>query len=251
MNREKAISTEQSDSIKTNSAWRLPESGLLMDKNDNNEVKAFRSHVQPKMNERGTCAESGGEINCGGKFQPWLTYGATGFAIQGLPRRKGPRPVTLRGPLHIQCNGYGDPKHLEELTTAALSWPYVETHAPDNNDSNTIPLRLEETAGGYNFATFISPREFARVLIGAPTIYLALPLVYAHWAIVRGWGEPHFLSSHGLMPPGALVVYTPRDQHELSICYSLFLAAYTAACKLSSVAGDVNPALQSAVSSQE
>ena len=68
-------------------------------------------------------------------------------------------------------------------------------------------------------AAFITPREFARVLLGAPTIYLALPLVCAHWAIVRGWAEPHYLCSHGLMPAGALVVYTPRDQHELSICY--------------------------------
>jgi hypothetical protein len=33
-------------------------------------------------------------------------------------------------------------------------------------------------------------REFARVLLGAPTIYLALPLVLAHWAIVRGGFKP-------------------------------------------------------------
>lgn len=116
----------------------------------------------------------------------------------------------------------------------------METSLPDGNSSNTIPLRLQETAARYNFAAFISPGEFARVLLGAPTIYLALPLVCAHWAIVRGWAEPHYLCYHGLMPPGALVVYTPRDQRELSTCYSLFLAAYTAASELSPRAGDVN-----------
>ena len=198
-----------------------------------------------KMNDVATRAESGGDIDCGYEPPPPLRYGATGFAFQDLPRRKGPRPATLRGPLHIQCNGHGDRQHLDELTTAVLSWPYVESTLPNDNCSNTVPLRLEETAAGYNFAAFISPREFARVLLGAPTIYLALPLVCAHWAIVRGWAEPHYLCSYGLMPPGVLVAYTPRDQHELSICYSLFLAAYTAPSNLSNVtkrqhAGDLN-----------
>jgi hypothetical protein len=186
----------------------------------------------------GTRTQSGGDIDCG--YEP--------FAFQDLPRRKGPRPATLRAPLHIQCNGYGDRQHLDELTAAVFSWPYVERNPPLSNPSNTLPIRLEETAAGNDFAAFITPREFARVLLGAPTIYLALPLVCAHWAIVRGWAEPHYLCSRGLMPAGALVVYTPRDQHELSICYSLFLAAYTAASKLSNGtkrqrAGDVNPAI--------
>ncbi|MBV8215160.1 MAG: hypothetical protein JOZ08_18285 [Verrucomicrobia bacterium] len=164
---------------------------------------------------------------------------ATGSDFYDLPRRTGLRPRTLRGPLHIQCDEHGDPHHLDQLTNTVLSWPYVEKNLPNGRSSNTIPLRLEETAAGYNFAAFTSPREFGRVLTGAPTIYMALPLVCAHWAIVRGWAEPHFLSSHGLMPPGALVVYTPRDEHESSVCYSLFVAAYTAASNLSSSAREV------------
>jgi hypothetical protein len=75
----------------------------------------------------------------------------------------------------------------------------------------------------------MSAREFARVLLGAPTIYLALPLVCAHWAIVRGWAEPHYLGSVGLLPAGTVVVYTPKNREELAICYSLFFAAYHSA----------------------
>jgi hypothetical protein len=210
MNREQTIFTKHSARITNDSRDLLP---------------------HRPMNNRGNRAESRGDLHCGCEPPPPLRNGATGFASQDLPSRKGPRPTTLRGPLHIQCNGHGDPQHLSKLTSAVLNWPYVETNLSDNNSSHTIPLRLEESVTGYNFAAFISPREFARVLLGAPTIYLALPLVYAHWTIVRGWGEPHYLCSHGLMPPGALVIYTPRDQHELSICYSLFLAAYTAAAK--------------------
>jgi hypothetical protein len=171
------------------------------------------------MNVIATLAQPGGEIDCASKP----------FAFQDLPRRNGLRPATLRGPLHIQCNGYGDRQHLDELTAEVFSWPYLERNPSLFNPSNTLPIRLEETAAGNDFAAFITPREFARVLLGAPTIYLALPLVDAHWAIVRGWAEPHYLCSQGLMPAGVLVLYTPRDQHELSICYSLFFAAYTAA----------------------
>lgn len=43
-------------------------------------------------------------------------------------------------------------------------------------------------------------REFARVPLRAPTIYLALPFICAHWAILRRWAEPHYLASYGLMP---------------------------------------------------
>jgi hypothetical protein len=62
-------------------------------------------------------------------------------------------------------------------------------------------------------------------------MYLALPLVSAHWAIVRGWAEPHYLGSFGLMPAGTVVLYTPRDRAELEVCCGLFSDTYQWACK--------------------
>jgi hypothetical protein len=149
--------------------------------------------------------------------------------LQDLPARKGSRPKTLRGPLHIQCSGHGDRKYIDQLVKDVLSWPHIEALAHSGNLPTAIPFRFEEKAATLDSAPFISAREFARVLLGAPTIYLALPLVCAHWAIVKGWAEPHYLSSFGLMPPGAVVVYAPKDRVELSICYALFHAAYHSA----------------------
>jgi hypothetical protein len=40
------------------------------------------------------------------------------------------------------------------------------------------------------------------------------------------------------MPAGTVVVYTPRDPEELSVCYFLFAEAYHFACNLS-----IGPAL--------
>ena len=154
--------------------------------------------------------------------------------LRDLPPRKGSRPKTLRGPLHIQCSGHGNRKYIDQLVKDALSWPYVEALPDPNNLPTAIPIRFEESAATLDSTPFITAREFARVLLGAPTIYLALPLVCAHWAIVRGWAEPHYLSSFGLMPAGAVVVYTPTDREELSVCYALFHAAYHSALAMNS-----------------
>ena len=148
----------------------------------------------------------------------------------GLPQRRGAKPRTLRGPLHIQCNGHGDPRYLNQLVDEVLTWPHIES-APSGDRQKTVPIRLNGIAAAGDPSAFISGREFARVLLKAPTIYLALPFEAAHWAVFRGWTEPHYLRSYGLMPVSASVLYTPRDEEELEVCYSLFSESYRFACK--------------------
>ena len=150
--------------------------------------------------------------------------------LDGLPTRKGTRPQTIRGPLHIQCNGYGDSGYIKQLVDQVLTWPHIESSPPPVSPPDTIRMRLAEMAATDKPSTFLTAREFGRVLLGAPTIYLALPLVCAHWAIVRGWSEPHYLATFGLMPAGAVVVYTPRDEQELAVCHLLFSHSYRFAC---------------------
>src|SRR3984893_16579341 len=138
----------------------------------------------------------------------------TPVSSSALPRRSGLRPKTIRGPLHVQCTGHGDPNVLYQIIQEVLDWPQIESTAPFVDYQDTVSIRLRETACTDNASAFISGREFARVLLKAPTIYLALPLVCAHWAIVRGWAEPHYLTSYGLIPAGVVVLYTPRDEGE-------------------------------------
>ena len=127
-----------------------------------------------------------------------MTNGEKSFVSQSgfddLRARKGPRPQTIRGPLHIQCNGHDDRRFLNRLVDKVLTWPDIEPTPPLTSHPTTISVRLDEQATTSDPSAFISPREFARVLFGAATIYLTLPLVCAHWAIVRGWAEPHYLS---------------------------------------------------------
>ena len=152
------------------------------------------------------------------------------LASAGLPARKGERPKTIIGPLHVQCNGHGDPKYLKQLLND-LSWPYIEPMPRAPHHLDKVSIRLQEIAAPDDFSAFISHTEFARVLLASPTIILVLPLVSAHWAIVKGWAESHYLQSFGLMTAGTVIVYTPRDRAELEVCYSLFFESYYFACK--------------------
>src|SRR6476646_5027823 len=143
-----------------------------------------------------------------------------------LPIRRGKRPITIRGPLHVQCNDNRDDRPLRRLVEEVIAWPDIEAGPLPVGSEEFTSLKISEGMATAEPSVFIAGREFARVLFGAPTIYLTLPLSCAHWAIIRGWAEPHFSSSFGLVPPGVMVVYTPRDEHEVAICRSLFWVSY-------------------------
>jgi hypothetical protein len=145
-----------------------------------------------------------------------------------LSHRRGKRPITIRGPLHVQCSDHGDDRVLRHLVEDVMAWPDIEVEASPLpvGSADLVSLRVAKDVATGDASGFISGREFGRVLFGAPTIYLTLPLSCAHWALIRGWAEPHFSSSFGLVPPGVMVVYTPRDEHEVGICRSLFWVSY-------------------------
>jgi hypothetical protein len=94
-----------------------------------------------------------------------------------------------------------------------------------------VSRRVNEGQATDDQSIFITGREFGRVLFDAPAIYLTLPLSWAHWTIVRGWAEPHFSSSVGLVPPGVMVLYMPRDEPVKAVCRTLFRTSYTYALK--------------------
>lgn len=149
--------------------------------------------------------------------------------LASLPIRKGKRPITVRGPLHVQCSDNADETQLVRLVEEIVAWSGIEASPWPVGSNELVSLRIAEEVANNDSAHFISGNEFARVLFGAPSIYLTLPLSCAHWAIVRGWAEPHYSGSFGLMPPGVMVVYTPRDEMERGVCRSLFMISYNCA----------------------
>src|SRR6476660_9882197 len=143
-----------------------------------------------------------------------------------LPNRRGKRPMTISRPIHVQCSDHGDGRALRDLIDEVIAWPDIEAGPLPLGSADMISLQVGEGVATREPSVFITEREFGRVLFGPPTIYLALPLVSAHWAIVRGWAEPHLSSGFGLVPAGVMVVYTPRDEYEVAVCRSLFWVSY-------------------------
>ena len=80
----------------------------------------------------------------------------------GLPERRGAKPRTLRGPLHIQCNGHGDPRYLNQLIDEVLTWPQIESAPSLGDRQKTVSIRLKEAAAAGDPSAFIIGREFAR-----------------------------------------------------------------------------------------
>ena len=159
----------------------------------------------------------------------------------------GKRPITICGPLHVECGDHGDDRALRHLVEDVMAWPDIEVEAsplPVGN-ADLVSLRVAKDVATGDASVFITGREFGRVLFGAPTIYLTLPLSCAHWAVVRGWAEPHFSSSFDLVPPGVMVVYTPRDGDEVAVCRSLFWISYNFSLnERSKKSAEWNPALK-------
>jgi hypothetical protein len=143
-----------------------------------------------------------------------------------LPNRRGKRPITIGRPIHVQCSDHGDDRALRDLVEEVITWPDIQAGPLPIGSADLISLQVGEDVATGDPPVFITRREFGRVLFAAPTIYLTLPLVCAHWAIVRGWAEPHLSSGSGLVPPGVMVVYTPRDEYEVAVCRSLFWVSY-------------------------
>jgi hypothetical protein len=156
-------------------------------------------------------------------------FGSTNNLVANPPTlsdRRGKRPITIRGPLHLQCSDHGDDKVLRHLIEEVIAWPDIEARPQPVGSADLVSLRVAKDAAAADASVFIREWEFGRVLFGAPTIYLTLPLSCANWAFILGWAEPHFSSSFGLVPPGVMVVYTPRDEREAAVCRSLFWVSY-------------------------
>jgi hypothetical protein len=143
-----------------------------------------------------------------------------------IPVRNGTRPRTICGPLHIQCGGSGGDKYFRELITEVLAWPRVECIPPMVRSPDLVSIHLKPAERAIASSSTSCVRRFAQVYLSAPTIVLTLPLVTAHWAIVRGWAEPHYLASHYLMPAGTVLLYVPNDEIEREVCRFHFSRAY-------------------------
>jgi hypothetical protein len=85
--------------------------------------------------------------------------------FDSIPARKGTRPHTICGPIHIQCDGSEDTKYLGTLFSEVLTWPHVESTPPIANYPDIISIHLKQAQGANSSQTTTAVKEFAKVYL--------------------------------------------------------------------------------------
>ncbi|MGA1826858.1 luciferase family protein [Microbacterium sp.] len=145
-----------------------------------------------------------------------------------LPRRPGPRPSTTPTNPHTQLDQQPSDDQPRQRLIGQLSdlpgvvWTGSMISVP-GAEALTLP---RGTAQGPPDA-FMIDTEFAH-LHPAPdhSLHVVLPVKTAEAAIEAGWAELHPIARRGIISPGAVMVYAPRDAVEADIAADLVRTSY-------------------------
>jgi hypothetical protein len=78
-----------------------------------------------------------------------------------LPNRHGKRPLTIGGPLHVQCCDHGDERALRQLLSEVSAWPGVEEAPWSLAGPEMASFQVAEDVATADPSVFIAGREFA------------------------------------------------------------------------------------------
>ena len=143
--------------------------------------------------------------------------------MQNLPVRSGPRPATTPGMPHMQLDQQPTDEGIRQrLAERVFSLPAVSEAPSGISVPGARALLLDRaTAAGPAEAFFIGG-EFAHIHPGADhSLHVCLPADLAAAACQAGWAEPHPLVASGALPPTLVMLYAPRDEHELEVVVML------------------------------
>jgi hypothetical protein len=144
-----------------------------------------------------------------------------------LPPRLGPRPQSCATLPHVQLNQWPPPRIAEALLGRCLIFPNVRSKQSRMASPECYALSLpDEFSAGPPWA-FIVDHEFCHLHpLPDGSIHLTLPKGIRERAIQRGWAEQHLVSRAGILPETLVMVYAPRDSHELAIVLQLIWHSY-------------------------
>lgn len=143
-----------------------------------------------------------------------------------LPARPGPRPQTTPCAPHSQIDqlpGRVDSLALSHALIAALAGLSHVSHAPSRRaPPGTIGLYLDPECSCADPRAFLLGFEFAHLhLEDDGSLHAILPEPLRSEAIDRGWAEPHPLAGQPTVSPDTVMLYAPRDAHEVEIVAGL------------------------------
>jgi len=145
-----------------------------------------------------------------------------------MPQRPGPRPSTTPTNPHTQLDQQpSDDQPRQHLIGQLANLPGVVWAASMISVPGARALTLPRGPHQGPPDAFMIGTEFAH-LHPAPdhSLHLVLPPAAAEAAIDAGWAEQHPIARLGIISPGAVMVYAPRDAHEADIAAGLVRASH-------------------------
>jgi hypothetical protein len=148
----------------------------------------------------------------------------SGFA---LPQREGTRPRTTQRTPHTQLEQNSSPEIYEQLAEWAFALPDV-VEAPSGVSVPGARALLVSPDVEANERAFMVGREFAHIhpMPYPGSLHLNLMPPDAEEAIQQGWGENHFLVDLGVLPPGTIMVYAPRNDADLAVVETIIARSH-------------------------
>lgn len=134
-----------------------------------------------------------------------------------LPRRLGPRPATYKLPPHTQLDARPVPELIDELARHCFSLPDVREEPTRISVPGARALVVDQLDTAVPSVRAMGG-EFAHIHPDG-SMHVTLSLPDAESAIDAGWAEPHPMAAS--FEPGMVMLYTPRDRHELEVIKSL------------------------------
>ena len=145
-----------------------------------------------------------------------------------LPPRPGPRPSTTPTNPHTQLDQQAaDDGPRQRLVGLVADLPGMIWAGSMISVPGARALTLARAAAYGPPEAFMIGTEFAH-LHPAPdgSLHLVLPAEAAKAAMAAGWAEQHPIARRGIISPGAVMVYAPRDADEAEIAAALVRASY-------------------------
>lgn len=149
-----------------------------------------------------------------------------------LPQRVGPPPETQGHLPHSQLTQHGPDEVIQKLHDFCFAFPYVKNEKSGISVPGSRAMILEDGVP-CDQAAFMIGREFAHIH-PAPdngSMHLMLPPDVARDVIAAGWGEDHYLVTQGQLPPGFIMVFSPRDEVELETVKQIVTRSYNFATR--------------------
>lgn len=148
-------------------------------------------------------------------------------AAAELPVRPGPRPRTTPTNPHTQLDQNAPPELQERVFERAKTLPSVRIEPSGISVPGARAFVLPEEAAVGPAEAFMIGREFAHLHPASDgSLHMMLSPDLARTVEERGWGEPHPVARMGLIPETAMMVYGPRDEHELEIVWRILRASH-------------------------